>query len=55
VRRRGRGAPSVPDAAVLMEQDDADIGTIEGQIGWGQDDWGQDGYLWAMTAEAGAS
>jgi hypothetical protein len=55
VRRRGLAAASVPDAAVLVEKDDADIGPIEGEVGWGQDDWGQDDYLRAMTAEAGAS
>jgi hypothetical protein len=50
VWRRGRGAAAVPDAAVLVEKDDADIGTIEGKVDRGQDD-----YLRAMTAEAGAS
>jgi hypothetical protein len=50
VRRRGLAAASVPDAAVLVEKDDADIGTIEGKVDRGQDD-----YLRAMTAEAGAS
>jgi hypothetical protein len=50
VRRRGVATPAVPDAAVAVEKDDADIGPIERKVRNGQD-----GYLRAMTAEAGAS
>jgi hypothetical protein len=48
VRRDGVAAAAVPDAAVGVEQDDADIGTMERQVR-------QRTYLRAMTAEAGAS
>jgi len=50
VRGRGPGAAAVPDAPILVEEDNADIGTIEGKI-----ENRQGGYLRAMTAEAGAS
>jgi hypothetical protein len=50
VRRDGVAAAAVPDPAVAVEQDDADIGAIERKV---RD--GQDGYLRAITAEAGAS
>jgi hypothetical protein len=50
VRARGPGAAAVPDAPILVEEDNADIGTIEGKI-----ENRQGGYLRAMTAEAGAS
>jgi hypothetical protein len=50
VRGRSPGAATVPDAPILVEEDNADIGTIEGKI-----ENRQGGYLRAMTAEAGAS
>ena len=48
MRGRGPGAAAVPDAAVGMKEDDADIGTMERKVRQGT-------YLRAMTAEAGAS
>ena len=45
---RGSGAAAVPDAAVRVKEDDADIGTMESKVR-------QRRYLRAMTAEAGAS
>ena len=48
VRGRGPGAAAVPDAAVGVKEDDADIGTMERKVRQGT-------YLRAMTAEAGAS
>jgi hypothetical protein len=50
VRRQRVAAAAVPDTAVGVEQDDADIGPIEGKV-----DGRQNGYRLAMTAEAGAS
>jgi hypothetical protein len=50
VRRDRAGAAAIPDPAVGVEQDDADVRTVEGKI-----DGRQGGYRLAMTAEAGAS
>jgi hypothetical protein len=48
MRRRRPGAAAVPDAAVRVKEDDADIGTVKRKVR-------QETYLRAMTAEAGAS
>jgi hypothetical protein len=50
VRRDGAGAAAVPDAAIGVKEDDADVGTVKGKV-----DGRQGTYLRAMTAEAGAS